>query len=111
MIPVDGVNKRLTLYRTELATLTGVILVIDGILETQGGSNKQATGKVYSDYKSGVLKYNKLEGVRPYSIKQATEPEADLLQKLRVLKAQLPSGIEVDWVRLHQKKPLTSRKG
>ena len=70
-VPVDGHSQSLTSYRAELAGLVAILIIIKSILIQQGGKYNDMTGTIYCDNKASVIKYAKLQGDRPYLIKQA----------------------------------------
>ena len=107
VVPVDGHDKRLSSYRTELFGLLAVLLVIEKILKKQGGSYEQLTGTVHCDNMGAVCTYNGLQGARPYSVGSATARDADAIQELRRVKNELPKGITSQWVKAHQRRPIT----
>ena len=101
-IPVVGHKDYMMSYRTELASILAALL---RILELMGNDIKfynQITGMLWCNNMTAVNKYTQLEGKTPQTMKEANEDDNDILQELRILKEQLPKGIQCAWVKGHQ---------
>jgi ribonuclease HI len=101
-IPVDGHQNYMTSYRTELASILAALLKILELMNNDKQFYDDITGILWCDNQTAVNKYNKLEGVRPRSMREANEDDNDIIQELRIVKDNLPKGIKCSWVKSHQ---------
>ena len=69
-------------------------------------SNKRSwdhfTAVFWTDSESSLKKINKSKELTPFSIREAVSKEYPLLQEIRYMRHQLPTGIRFDWVESHQ---------
>ena len=109
VIPVDSNPEFTTLYRTELFGILGAIIAVCHLLSISGNTWRSITGALWCNNKAAVNKYNKLSNDLPFSLTEANESDADVLQELCHWKKRMPVEITAQWVKAHQHKP-TSRE-
>ena len=68
------------------------------------------SGILWCNNKAAVDKFNKIKGDLPYSITEANNTNADVLQELFMWKNKLSVSLTASWVKAHQSAP-TTREG
>ena len=108
VLPVNGEPRRTTSYRAELFGILGALMTLHHLLP-QNNTWNNLTGTLWCDNKAVVTKYNDLCDSLPFSLTEANESDADVLQELQHWKAKLPVAVTAAWVKAHQQNP-TSRE-
>jgi hypothetical protein len=84
----------MTSYQTELASILATLLRILEMMGPDTNLYNQMTGKLWCDNMTAVNKYTQLEGKTPRTMREANEDDNDIIQELRIIKDQLPKGIQ-----------------
>lgn len=104
-LPVDGAPEDMNSYRTELAGILAILLVI----KTLQGKSPQCstTVHIYCDNESAVHQVNQVrQDYRyPYSVKTANQDEYDVLSSVKAVMKQIKHNVKVEWVEGHVANP------
>ena len=104
VLPVDRCKRHTTLYWAELCGILGTLLAIHQLLCSKPRVWDHLTRTLWCDKIAAVRKFKEIEGLRPFSVGEANDIDADIIQEIRTVKNKLPITIEAEWVRSHQEK-------
>ena len=100
-------TKFTTSYSTEISGILGAIVAVHHLLSVSGIMWRSLTGTLWCNNKAAVNKYNELNDDLPFSLTEANESDADVLQEIRHWKSKMLVKITAQWVKAHQHNPTT----
>ena len=106
VLPTDRNPEQMDLYRAELSGILAGILVIH-VLQILYGYKRldNFTGTLWTDSESSLKQIEANTSLTPFSNKAANCSEYPLLQEIRYIRSLIPTGLQIKWVKSHQKKP------
>lgn len=102
-LPVDGSPETMSSYQTELAGILAMHLATKII--TNRSKDTDLSGEFYCDNLRAVERINEVDDSYPFSIKQATEKDHDLLNEIRRLRDGMKEKFPLRWVKGHVEHP------
>ena len=100
-ISVDSLSGTITLYRTKLVGILGILLAIETILAYS--TLADISGNIYCDNKRAGKRVNKLQADYPTTIWKVLETEHKLLSEINKVRRRITNNINVAWVKGHIK--------
>ena len=82
IVPIDGLPKHMSSYRTELFGILYALLMLRGLLGSQKLQWVRLLAVLLCNNEAAVTRFNMLEGDRHFSIAGANQSDADVLQEL-----------------------------